>query len=117
MTHQFKCSHTLYYTQLTKSMGGVVKGLDKVMQTMDLEKVKHHTLSISQHTCVGVPPDLRDDGKVRGPLPGPGCPHRGHGLHNECCYYSQHTRGPGHWTHETGMCKKIVQSYKFLACL
>ena len=25
--------------QLTKQMGGVVKGLDKVMQTMDLEKV------------------------------------------------------------------------------
>ena len=25
--------------QLTQTMGGVVKGLDKVMQTMDLEKV------------------------------------------------------------------------------
>lgn len=28
--------------QLTKQMGGVVKGLDKVMQSMDLEKVSTH---------------------------------------------------------------------------
>ena len=32
------CSYT-FSPQLTKQMGGVVKGLDKVMQTMDLEKV------------------------------------------------------------------------------
>ena len=34
--------------QLTKNMGGVVKGLDKVMQSMDLEKV-------SSGTCQCVP--------------------------------------------------------------
>ena len=32
------CPHHLA-VQLSKTMGGVVKGLDKVMQTMDLEKV------------------------------------------------------------------------------
>ena len=29
--------------QLSKQMGGVVKGLDKVMQSMDLEKVKGYS--------------------------------------------------------------------------
>ena len=34
--------------QLTKQMGGVVKGLDKVMQTMDLEKVGVAHLKLKQ---------------------------------------------------------------------
>ena len=31
--------HSPSHSQLTKTMGGVVQGLDKVMQSMDLEKV------------------------------------------------------------------------------
>ena len=30
--------------QLSKQMGGVVKGLDKVMQSMDLQKVQGYSL-------------------------------------------------------------------------
>lgn len=35
--------------QLTKKMGGVVKGLEKVVQSMDLEKVSGCGFTLSGH--------------------------------------------------------------------
>ncbi len=51
------------FPQISKQMGGVVKGLDKVVASMDLEKVGGVSISSSNFSLVFYT-DFFDNGKV-----------------------------------------------------